>query len=50
MSGPMSTEPIFTWKLVCLCAISDGVPRRSLYEHDRWLAQIDTGRSADLTK
>lgn len=31
MSGPMSTEPIMTWKLACLCAISDGVPRRSLY-------------------
>jgi hypothetical protein len=27
----MWTEPILTWKLACLCAISDGVPRRSLY-------------------
>jgi hypothetical protein len=26
----MWTEPILTWKSACLCAISDGVPRRSL--------------------
>ncbi len=27
----MSTEPILTWKWACLCAVSDGVPRRSLH-------------------
>jgi hypothetical protein len=27
----MSTKAIFTWKLACLCAVTDGVPRRSLH-------------------